>query len=170
MAKQKKVREVVKHPDGWAVKRPGASRAATVHPTQKEAVRRAREIVGKQGGGEVVIHGRSGRIQIREVRGLDPNPSGGVSRSRAPSPPKGGKRATGGKSVTKIRKIGSSQGVILNREILESSGLKEGDRVFVLSTPDGVKLTPYDPAFVEVIESNRDYMRRHRNALRELAK
>jgi putative addiction module antidote len=70
----------------------------------------------------------------------------------------------------KIRKIGNSYGLILTRDVLDELGVKEGDSLFPVRTEDGVKLTPYDPAFEAVLESNRDYMRRHRNALRELSK
>ncbi len=70
----------------------------------------------------------------------------------------------------KVRKIGNSYGVLLPKRLIEELGVKEGDRVFWVRTPDGIKLTPYDPDFEAVMESNRDYMRRHRNALRELAK
>ncbi|MEE8559256.1 MAG: AbrB/MazE/SpoVT family DNA-binding domain-containing protein [Alphaproteobacteria bacterium] len=70
----------------------------------------------------------------------------------------------------KVRKIGNSYGVILPKRLIEELGVKEGDRVFWMRTPDGIKLTPYDPDFAAVIEANRDYMRRHRNALRQLAK
>ncbi len=70
----------------------------------------------------------------------------------------------------KVRKIGNSYGVILPKRLIEELGVKEGDRVFWMRTPDGIKLTPYDPDFAAVMEANRDYMRRHRNALRQLAK
>ena len=49
-------------------------------------------------------------------------------------------------------------------------GVREGDVLFPVCMPDGVYLTPYDPDFEAVMESTRDYMRRHRNALRELAR
>ena len=39
-----------------------------------------------------------------------------------------------------------------------------------ITSHDGIRLTPYDPDFAKAIESNRDYMKRHRNALHELAK
>jgi putative addiction module antidote len=74
------------------------------------------------------------------------------------------------KRTLKVRKIGNSYGLILNKEVLDALGVGEGEALFVVRTPDGVRLTPYDPDFAAVIESNRDYMRRHRNALRELAK
>ncbi len=70
----------------------------------------------------------------------------------------------------KVRKIGNSYGVVLPKRLIEELGVKEGDRIFWVRTPDGIKLTPYDPDFAAVIEANRDYMRRHRNALRQLAK
>ena len=74
------------------------------------------------------------------------------------------------KRPLKVRKIGNSYGLILNKEVLDALGVGEGEALFVVRTPDGVRLTPYDPDFAAVMESNRDYMRRHRNALRELAK
>ena len=72
--------------------------------------------------------------------------------------------------ILKVRKIGNSYGVVLPKRLIEELGVKEGDQVFWVRTPDGIKLTPYDPDFEAVIEANRDYMRRHRNALRQLAK
>jgi putative addiction module antidote len=70
----------------------------------------------------------------------------------------------------KVRKVGNSLGVILTRDVIEALGVAEGDELFAIRTPDGIRLTPYDPDFAKAIESTRDYMRRHRNALHELAK
>lgn len=70
----------------------------------------------------------------------------------------------------KVRKVGNSLGVILTKDVVESLGVAEGDELFAIRTPDGIRLTPYDPDFAEAIEATRDYMRRHRNAMRELAK
>jgi len=70
----------------------------------------------------------------------------------------------------KIRKIGNSYGLILSKSMLDELGVREGDTLFPVRTEDGLKLTPYDPEFEAVMEANRDYMRRHRNALRELSK
>jgi hypothetical protein len=60
--------------------------------------------------------------------------------------------------------------VILAKDVIEALGVAEGDELFAVRTPDGIRLTPYDPDFASAIESTRDYMRRHRNALHELAK
>jgi putative addiction module antidote len=70
----------------------------------------------------------------------------------------------------KIRKIGTSLGVVLPKDLLAELGVGEGDTLYPVRTPDGVSLSPYDPEFAEILEDSRDYMRRHRNAMRELAK
>jgi hypothetical protein len=70
-------RHVVPDPDGgWNVQKPGASRASSHHDTQADAIDRARQIVGNQGGGEVTIHGRDGRIRDSDtvLPGNDPFP------------------------------------------------------------------------------------------------
>ncbi len=69
-----------------------------------------------------------------------------------------------------VRKIGNSYGVILPKSDLDSLGVGEGDMLFVVRTPGGIRLTPYDPEFADVMEATRKYMREHRDALRELAK
>lgn len=57
-------RHVIRSPKGgWDVKKPKASRASANKPTQKEAIARAREILGNDGGGELVIHRRDGTIR-----------------------------------------------------------------------------------------------------------
>lgn len=57
-------RHVVPNPDGgWDVIRPGGQRASAHTDTQAQAQDRAREIVHKIGGGEVVAHGRDGQIR-----------------------------------------------------------------------------------------------------------
>jgi hypothetical protein len=69
-------RLVVRHPEGWAVKKPGADRASGVFPTQAEAEERAKEIVENLGGGEVRIQDRHGRFRDSDTvaPGNDPNP------------------------------------------------------------------------------------------------
>jgi putative addiction module antidote len=73
-------------------------------------------------------------------------------------------------AVVKVRKVGNSLGVILTRDVVESLGVSEGDELFAIRTPDGIRLTAYDPDFADAITSTRDYMRRHRDALHELSK
>jgi Uncharacterized protein conserved in bacteria (DUF2188) len=64
---------------GWDIKKPGASRSSGHTDTQGEAVRRAKEIVRNDGGGEVRIHGRDGRIRDSDT----------VAPGNDPYPPKG---------------------------------------------------------------------------------
>jgi putative addiction module antidote len=70
----------------------------------------------------------------------------------------------------KVRRIGNSLGVILSREMLGALGVSEGDDLFAVRTLEGLRLTPYDPNFAAAIQSGRRYMRRYRNAMRELAR
>jgi len=64
---------VVPHPKGWAVKGEGNRKATSVHPTQREAIAKAREIAINQRS-EVVIHGRNGKIRDKDSYGNDPCP------------------------------------------------------------------------------------------------
>lgn len=61
---------------GWDVKAPGAKRSSSHHDTQADAERRAKEIVGNAGGGEVVIHRPNGEIRDSDTvaPGRDPYP------------------------------------------------------------------------------------------------
>ena len=69
-------RYVVKHPKGRAVQSPGGKRAGSVHPTQREAERAAKQTVRNLGGGEVRIQDRQGRWRDSDTvsPGNDPHP------------------------------------------------------------------------------------------------
>ena len=69
-------RYVTKHPDGWAVKAPGAKRASKIHSTQNAAEKDAKQIVSNLGGGEVRIQGTNGRWRDSDTvaPGNDPFP------------------------------------------------------------------------------------------------
>lgn len=69
----KKDIHVVKHDEGWAVRREGAERASSVHDTKAAAMEQARN-QGRRDHVEVVEHGRDGRIQGSNSYGNDPNP------------------------------------------------------------------------------------------------
>ncbi|WP_369677227.1 DUF2188 domain-containing protein [Mycobacterium malmoense] len=63
-------REVVPNPDGgWDVKKPGADRASAHYERQSDAVDRARRILKNDGGGELRIHGRDGKIRDSDTIG-----------------------------------------------------------------------------------------------------
>jgi hypothetical protein len=69
---------IVSHrPDGgWANKRNDAGKASSLHGTQKEAERAAREMLRNQGGGELITKGLDGKIRSKDTihPGKDPNP------------------------------------------------------------------------------------------------
>ncbi|HUZ90898.1 MAG TPA: AbrB/MazE/SpoVT family DNA-binding domain-containing protein [Methylocella sp.] len=70
----------------------------------------------------------------------------------------------------KITPIGNSFGVILPKEALAKLKVTGGDAVFLTETPDGFRITPYDPDFEAQMNAAKGVMKRRRNALRELAK
>lgn len=69
-----------------------------------------------------------------------------------------------------VRRIGSSLGVILPQEAAKSLNVGEGDRLILTETPEGMKLTAYDPDFERQMQAAEKCIRKYRNALRELAK
>lgn len=70
-------RMVSKRPDGtWANKRQDADKASSVHATQGDAIEAAKEMLQNQGGGELTVQGRDGRIRSKDTiaPGNDLNP------------------------------------------------------------------------------------------------
>lgn len=69
----------------------------------------------------------------------------------------------------KITSIGNSAGVILPKELLARLRLGKGDELYALETPDGVKLTVFDPTLAEQMEVAERVMREDRHVLHKLA-
>ncbi|MCV7221544.1 DUF2188 domain-containing protein [Mycolicibacterium elephantis] len=77
MASKPNQRNVVPNPEGgWDVTKPDASRASAHYDRQSDAIDRARQILQNDGGGELRIHDRQGRIRDSDTipPGNDPNP------------------------------------------------------------------------------------------------
>ncbi len=72
----KRNQHVVPHKDGWAVRGAGSQRASSVHRTQKDAIRSARNTALRQRT-EMVIHRPNGQIRDRNSYGNDPYPPKG---------------------------------------------------------------------------------------------
>ncbi len=70
----------------------------------------------------------------------------------------------------KLTQIGNSVGVILPKEALARLRLEKGQSVFLTETPDGLVLTPYDPALEDQIKAGREFMRDFRDTFHQLAK
>ncbi len=71
-----KNQHVVPHGDDWAVRGAGNGKVTSIHQTQADAERAAREIAINQRS-EVVIHRPDGRIRDKNSYGNDPFPPGG---------------------------------------------------------------------------------------------
>lgn len=69
----KDIHVVARTKEGWVVKGEGQSRPVSVHDTQRDAIDAAR-VIARYQKGEVVIHGRDGRIRDRDSYGNDPVP------------------------------------------------------------------------------------------------
>lgn len=72
MAKGKN-QHVVPHPEGWAVKGAGNSKATAVTSTQAEAISKAEEIARNQQS-DTKVHGKNGQIRAGNSYGNDPHP------------------------------------------------------------------------------------------------
>lgn len=74
---KKQDRTVSKRKDGmWQNKRNDATRASSLHSTQKEAIKTATQMLQNQGGGELTVMGVNHKIRSKDTikPGKDPNP------------------------------------------------------------------------------------------------
>jgi len=69
----------------------------------------------------------------------------------------------------KITTIGNSAGVILPKELLARLRLGKGDELHALETPDGIRLTAFDPTLAKQMEVAEQVMRKRRALLNKLA-
>ena len=70
----------------------------------------------------------------------------------------------------KLTQIGNSVGIILPKETAARLKLEKGDLVYLTESPDGYRLTPYDPVFEKQMQAALRIMKKRRNVLRALAK
>ncbi|MCR6663645.1 MAG: AbrB/MazE/SpoVT family DNA-binding domain-containing protein [Luteimonas sp.] len=69
----------------------------------------------------------------------------------------------------KITTIGNSAGVILPKDLLARLRLDKGDELYALETPDGIRLTAFDPELAAQMEVAEQVMRKRKTLLRKLA-
>jgi putative addiction module antidote len=72
-------------------------------------------------------------------------------------------------ATLKLTTVGNSVGVVLPKEILDKLRVQKGDSLYVLETPRGIELTPYDPEFARRMGLAEAVMREDRDTLRKLA-
>ena len=70
---------VTRGDDGWAVVAPNAERASSVHRTQEDAKAAARELIKRNGGGEMVVQRKDGPFRQKNT----------IAPGNDPFPPKG---------------------------------------------------------------------------------
>jgi putative addiction module antidote len=73
-------------------------------------------------------------------------------------------------AALKLTAIGTSTGVVIPKEMLKRLKVERGDTLFVVETPSGYLLTPYDPAVEEELKIGRRFMREYRETFKALAK
>ncbi len=73
-------------------------------------------------------------------------------------------------SALKLRAVGNSVGVVFPRDLLSRLKVSEGDTLYAIETPDGLRLTTTDPEFEADLALARRIMKERRAVLRELAK
>jgi putative addiction module antidote len=72
-------------------------------------------------------------------------------------------------TTLKLTTVGNSLGIILPKEIRQRLRVEKGDTLYVLETPDGIELTPYNRELAAQLEIAELVMREDRDVLRKLA-
>jgi putative addiction module antidote len=75
-----------------------------------------------------------------------------------------------GMTTIKLTRVGNSVGALLPKEALARLHVDAGDTLYLTESPDGYRLTPYDPEFADQMAVAEEVMKRRRAVLRELAK
>ncbi|MCH7995690.1 MAG: AbrB/MazE/SpoVT family DNA-binding domain-containing protein [Planctomycetes bacterium] len=72
-------------------------------------------------------------------------------------------------TTLKITTVGNSTGVVLPKEILQHLRVSKGDTLYVLETPNGIEISPYNPEFAKQMSTAEQVMRDDRDVLKKLA-
>lgn len=70
----------------------------------------------------------------------------------------------------KVTAVGNSMGILLPKEALGKMKANKGDSLYLVESPEGYTLTPYQQDFEEQVSAAEGIMARYRNTLGELAK
>ena len=70
----------------------------------------------------------------------------------------------------KLVQIGNSVGFVLPKEAAARLKVEKGDIVFLTESPDGYRISPYNPEFEKQMQAAERIMKKRRNVLRALAK
>jgi len=70
----------------------------------------------------------------------------------------------------KVTPIGNSMGIVLPKEALTKLKTGKGETLYLVDSPEGFMLTPYQQDFEQQMNAAEKVMKKYRNALHELAK
>ncbi|MES9933182.1 MAG: AbrB/MazE/SpoVT family DNA-binding domain-containing protein [Candidatus Sedimenticola sp. PURPLELP] len=70
----------------------------------------------------------------------------------------------------KVTAIGNSMGIVLPKEALTKLHVEKGDVLYLVDSPEGLTLTPYQQDLDAQMNAAEKVMKKYRNALHELAK
>lgn len=70
----------------------------------------------------------------------------------------------------KLTTIGNSVGIVLPKEALAKLKVSKGDSLYLVESPEGFTLTPYQQDFDTQMQAAEKVLKKYRNAFRELAK
>jgi len=70
--------------------------------------------------------------------------------------------------MLKLVRIGNSVGIVIPKPALKKLQVGEGDLLFLVDTPEGYRITPYNPVFEAQFGVAEYAASRHRNVLRAL--
>ena len=70
----------------------------------------------------------------------------------------------------KVTAIGNSMGIVLPKEALTKLKVAKGDELYLVDSPEGLTLTPYQQDFEDQMKAAEKVMKQYRSALHELAK
>jgi len=72
-------------------------------------------------------------------------------------------------TTIKLPRVGNSVGAVIPKETLARMNVDVGDTLYLTESPDGFRLTPYNPEFGAQMITAERIMKRRRSALRKLA-
>lgn len=72
--------------------------------------------------------------------------------------------------ILELTQVGNSVGIVLPEEMLSRLKLKQGAKVFVTDTPEGIALTRYDVDLDAQLSAGRKLMQQYHKTFEQLAK
>lgn len=72
-------------------------------------------------------------------------------------------------TTVKVTTVGNSVGIVLPKEILNRLHVEKGDTLYLTESPDGIRISAYDPNLAKKLDAMESVMRENRDVLKKLA-